>query len=42
MFGTVCMNVGSIAVAYDVFKKETAKEKQYTQPDGITERQNFY
>ena len=26
MFGTVCMNVGSTAVAYDVFKRETQRK----------------
>jgi MFS superfamily sulfate permease-like transporter len=32
MFGTVCMNVGSLAVACGVFKNETDKEAYSTQP----------
>jgi hypothetical protein len=33
MFGTVCMNVGSIAVAYELFKKETENTNNRIESD---------
>jgi len=38
MFGTVCMNVGSLAVAWGVLKNETDKEERCSQS---MEQQNF-